>query len=313
MEDMAEEKLTEPADTVVVEDPPKLETTSTETKETGKPFKFGFSGSSSATDFSKVFSLGAPPSDSADGKDSKSFTFGSNTSLPPVESKEPPKSFTFGQASAKQDYTWTPDKPIKFDTPPSTKSSTFTFGQSSSAQPFKFGGLSTPIPPVPKFGAFGGTPPSAFGAFGGKNVSFSPPNLGFSFGGTKPELKPEQKPEEASVIEKTEDADGGGDAEDEVPVVSSEVDASGEEDEDTIFSERAKLIQRLSNAEYQADIDKRVNAGGKPEDVKQDRDYGVGVVRVNIHKQTGKGRILFRLEGSGRVVLVDPPLHVVDF
>ena len=83
--------------------------------------------------------------------------------------------------------------------------------------------------------------------------------------------------------------------------MTEEIGTAGEEDEETVFSERAKLIQRLSAAERAAEQEK----SGK--DVKLDRDYGVGVVRVNIHKTTGKGRILFRLEGSGRVILVHPP------
>jgi RanBP1 domain len=83
-------------------------------------------------------------------------------------------------------------------------------------------------------------------------------------------------------------------------VVSGEVGNEGEEDEETVFSERAKLIQRLPGAEWTTD---------EKGETKRDRDFGVGVVRINIHKESKKGRILFRLEGSGRVILVNPPTH----
>ena len=195
----------------------------------------------------------------------------------------------------KKDFTWTPDKPIKFDTPPSKlASSAFTFG-ASTAQPFQFGGLSTPVPPAPKFGTT-----SAFSAFGGQTVSLTPPSLGFSFGSMSAAPEKKEEPQLEAQPEEVQ-AEGEGEANDEPPVVTDEVGTAGEEDEETVFSERAKLIQRLSAAERAAEQEKN---GGK--EVKLDRDYGVGVVRVNIHKATKKGRILFRLEGSGRVILVLP-------
>ena len=237
----------------------------------------------------KPFSFPEKPSST---EQSKSFSFGGTTSESTKDStsSEAPKSFSFA---------WTPDKPIKFDTPPSTKpSSTFSFGQSSTApqQPFSFGGLSTPVPAAPpKFGSFGSS--SGFSAFGGSTVSFTSPNLGFSFG------QAVTKPDEEKTEPETQDTVAD---EDETPTNPpvEEIDTAGEEDEETIFSERAKLIQRLSAAERAKEIEKR---GGNADEVKMDRDYGVGVVRVNIHKETSKGRILFRLEGSGRVVLVSPP------
>jgi len=129
--------------------------------------------------------------------------------------------------------------------------------------------------------------------------------LGFSFGQSpaaiaKPEPPAAVEPPTSAETETVEAVD----AEDEPPVVSAEVGTEGEEDEETVFSDRAKLIQRLSNKERQKQIEKK--GGGNPNDVPVDRDYGVGVVRVNVHKETKRGRILFRLEGSGRVVLVPP-------
>ena len=192
---------------------------------------------------------------------------------------------------------------------PPPSSAPFAFGQSSSSgttQPFKFGGLSTPIPASPKFGTFA-SPTTSFGAaFTGQNVSFtSSPNLGFSFGQSPSATTKPADPPAATTEPETAEAEDAVE-EEEPPVVSEEIGAEGEEDEETVFSERAKLIQRLSNKERQKEIEKK---GGNPNEVKMDRDYGVGVVRVNVHKETKKGRILFRLEGSGRVVLVlSPPL-----
>lgn len=268
------------ADTIVVKQPPK-------------PFVFG----------AKITSKPSVPA---------SFT--DNNDEPPDESAEGPKTFTLGSSRPK-DYTWTPDKPIKFDTPPSTvntsniPTSTFAFGRSTS-QPFTFGGISTPAPP-PKFGSIG-TSPTKFGAFGGTNVSFTSPSLGFSFGQAKSEAKDEIEKKDEPESSQAE-AGHAEQEEDEVPKVSEEVGSAGEEDEDTVFSERAKLILRLSAAERQKEIEK---AGANPEDVKTDRDYGVGVVRVNVHKETKKARILFRLEGSGRAILVRAtfiPVLIIEF
>jgi hypothetical protein len=248
-----------------------------------------------------TLSFDAKPSTATE--QSKSFSFGATPSEP-KDSTDTSKSFSFG---VKKDYTWTPDKPIKFDTPPTAKpssSSTFAFGQQQ--QPFMFGGLSTPVPSAPKFGSFGSSP-SGFGAFGGSSVSFTSPNLGFSFGqATKPE---ENKPETQSEPE-IQDSAAAEDEENPPTIPIEEIPTAGEEDEETVFSSRAKLIQRLSTKERQLEIEKR---GGNPNDVKMDRDYGVGVVRVNVHKETSKGRILFRLEGSGRVVLVLSPPNTASF
>lgn len=273
-----------------------------------KPFVFGVKTTSTPTSAAaetaeqpipKPFSFGSTattttPKDSREQP--KTFTFGSTTTITKDSTTtEPPKPFSFS-APVKKDFTWTPDKPIKFDTPPSStiaKPAANPFG--SSSMPFQIGGISTPAPPAapPKFGSFGGSP-SAFGAFGGSNVSFTSPNLGFSFGQPKAESKQNEKEEKVEAEE----------GEEETPIVSEEVGNAGEEDEENIFSERAKLILRLSPAEKAKEVEKRVAAGGKAEDVKNDRDYGVGVVRVNVNKESKKCRILFRLEGSGRVVLV---------
>ena len=229
------------------------------------------------------------PANPSSPEQSKSFLFGGTTSESTKDStsSETPKSFSFA---------WAPGKPIKFDTPPTTKpSSTFSFSQSSTApqQPFSLGGLSTPVPAgPPKFGSFGST--SGFSAFGGSTVSFTSPNLGFSFGQAVPKSNEEKTEPESQDTAADED---------ETPTNPpiEEIDTAGEEHEETIFSERAKLIQRLSAAERAKEIEKH---GGNADEVKMDRDYGVGVVRVNVHKETSKGRILFRLEGSGKVVLV---------
>ena len=299
------------------------------------PFTFGAGGTDtkSTTSSGDMFGMGTTGTGTMDTKPTFNFgaTAGDSTTKPPFsfggDTTKP--TFTIGagppSTSAKTDYTWTPDKPIKFDTPPHSitssmsgtkpalpppSSAPFAFGQSSSSgttQPFKFGGLSTPIPASPKFGTFA-SPTTSFGAaFTGQNVSFtSSPNLGFSFGQSPSATKPADPPAATAEPEAAAAEEAG--EEEEPPVVSEEVGAEGEEDEETVFSERAKLIQRLSNKERQKEIEKK---GGNPNEVKMDRDYGVGVVRVNVHKETKKGRILFRLEGSGRVVLVlSPPLSL---
>ena len=267
---------------------------SAENAEQPPPVPFRFTGPP-PTEPLKPFIFGGTPSKEPQ-EPPKTFTFGSTATSD--ESQATTKPFTFS-ASANKDFTWTPDKPIKFDTPPSTMPKLPpppTFG---SSQPFQFGGISTPAPPAApsaaKFGSFGGSP-SAFSAFTGASTTFTSPNLGFSFGQTKSESKEESKEETQP--------EGEGEDEENAPPQPEEVGTAGEEDEENIFSERAKLILRLSPAEKQKEIDKRVAAGGKAEEVKGDRDFGIGVVRVNIHKETKKCRILFRLEGSGRVVLV---------
>jgi hypothetical protein len=279
-----------PADAASAQSEPEMQDT-IEVKEPPKSFVFDTKSS-------------FPNTPAADNKElPKTFAIGeSTTSDFSKDVPATPKPFTFAASSVKKDFTWTPDKPIKFDTPPSsnpqTASTMFTFGQSSSSQPFKFGGLTTPLPAPPKLG----TSPSAFNPFGGQSVSFTPPSLGFSFGQAKsdtPEAKSDSKDDSQTEQQSAEDNVG-----EDAPPVSEDIGAAGEEDEDTVFSERAKLILRLSAAERAKEVEKCVKAGGQEEDVKMDRDYGIGVVRVNIHKETKKGRILFRLEGSGRVVLV---------
>ena len=238
------------------------------TSTTSTPFTFGTTSSLGQTPFS---TFSAPPKQSDDSK--------------PYESTAS-KSFKFDVS--KKDFTWTPDKPIKFDTPPQSKPPSFS---QSTFRPFSFGGLSTPVPAAPKFPSTTtfSSAEQKFGAFTDASTETLSPNLGFSFG------QPSSAPEK-DTDENTDQMDDGG--EDAPPVVEGEVGREGEEDEETIFSERAKLIQRLSAAEAEAEAKK---TGGE---VKRDRDYGVGVVRVNVHKETKKGRILFRLEGSGRVILV---------
>ena len=241
------------------------------TSTTSTPFTFGTTSSLGQTPFS---TFSAPPKQSDDSK--------------PYESTAS-KSFKFDVS--KKDFTWTPDKPIKFDTPPQSKPPSFS---QSTFRPFSFGGLSTPVPAAPKFPSTTtfSSAEQKFGAFTDASTETLSPNLGFSFG------QPSSAPEK-DTDENTDQMDDGG--EDAPPVVEGEVGREGEENEETIFSERAKLIQRLSAAEAEAEAKK---TGGE---VKRDRDYGVGVVRVNVHKETKKGRILFRLEGSGRVILVGPP------
>ncbi|CAK7903179.1 nucleoporin Nup2p [[Candida] anglica] len=248
----------------------------TEKKDDAKPaFSFGAPVATEKKDEPKpAFSFGTPATEKKD--DSKpAFSFG--TTAPPVvsEKKEDSKpSFTFGAPAT------TGSKPaLSFGAAASTESKpAFSFG--SATKPASSFGESTPF----SFGSSDQTKP-AF-SFGSKPNDSKPASaFNFASNGTAP----------------TPTTNGSATADDAVeeeeanvnftPVASlgnEKVDTSktGEEDEELLYTKRAKLMLFVPSNKEQPYANK-----------------GLGELKVLKNNQTNKSRILVRADGGLRVLL----------
>jgi hypothetical protein len=277
---------------------------------------FDFKGTSTPTFSSNVFSV---PTNITNGSQ------GEKLEVDPPQTKETKPIFTFGAAvsdtekkETPKDFSWTPDKGIKFSNEPSTGMFQFVnplaspsiqneepvennaFKAASPSAGFSF--ISPSQPPTtsisaPSFALPSSEPKPAGFLFGSTPTpdSATPNPISFSFlsqqsGDQKDGLKPVEDAEANN--EEGQPQDGIVEphsilSEDEVHAIRD-----GEEDEDTVFSVRGKVNVLRSQANK--------NIGD------QDwADLGVGEVRVNVHKETHQARVICRqYEGLAKVTMV---------
>jgi len=270
-----------------------------------------FGSSSSQIGSSSVF--GQPSAATPSTTPSKPFTgfsFGPSMSTP--------KTSPFGQLSAPNDsapasdvdaslgdHTWKVDSPIKFGatsaapivqvTSPSPSKSPFgsLFGSPQ-------GGASTEAPSKATSGLFGST-------------STKSPNVGFGFSTdspSNPTLSTLQPPSDApandlsratspgasSAADSTEGhgTDGAADEEHEQHEQLDLTKGPGEEDEETLFEVRSRALTHDN-------------------ETKDWISKGVGPLRVLKHSETGKTRILMRLNPSGKIVINAALLSSIEY
>jgi len=212
-------------------------------------FTFGTQTSDAGTTQPAAFSFGSGPKEVP----TSAFQFGMQSN----DKKDEAQDATKQSATSPGNFTWSADRGIKFDTPPS-------FGNPVSTPASAFGNpLSTP-----SASPFGSKP------------AFPSAGVGFSFGTPSVDSKLDNS-------EGVADGDGTGGEEDDVHDKADKVDLAsgraGEEDETTLFSTRAKVLERQEDGRFEV--------------------LGLGTLRLNQRKDdVSRIRILLRAEGSGRVV-----------
>ncbi|EMR11212.1 hypothetical protein PNEG_00802 [Pneumocystis murina B123] len=181
------------------------------------------------------------------------------------------------------DFSWTPNKGIKFATSPSNNNDNNDNNNNNNNTADK----------TPKFQFLN---PLSTGKFVNENISQHKPNesVGFEFGSkTNPgfsfgqisTFNPTFTNFEQKNVSTTETAED--DVFPQEPRTNDDLIAAkgeGEENEDTIFTTKAKIYKYF---------------------VKENRfsDLGIGILKLNIDKDTSKARVLARLEGSGKVII----------
>jgi len=270
-----------------------------------------FGSSSSQTGGSSVF--GKPSSATPSTAPSKPFTgfsFGPSMSTP--------KTSPFAQLSAPNDnapasdadaslgdHTWKVNSPIKF-------------GATSAAPSVQ---VTSPSPSKSPFGSLFGSPQgnasteapgkSTLALFG--STSTKGPNVGFGFSTDSPsnptsstlqppsdapanDLSRATSPGASSAADSTEGhgTDGAADEEQEQQEQLDLTKGPGEEDEDTLFEVRARALTHDN-------------------ETKEWISKGVGPLRVLKHSETGKTRILMRLDPSGKIVINAALLSSIEY
>lgn len=270
-----------------------------------------FGSSSSQIGSSSVF--GKPSSATPSTVPSKSFTgfsFGPSMSTP--------KTSPFGQLSTPSDsvpasdadtslgdHTWKVDSPIKF-------------GATSAAPTVQ---VTSPSPSKSPFG-------SLFGSIQGSALTEAPhkatsdlfgststksPNVGFAFSTDSPsnpisstlqppsdapanDLSRATSPGASSAADSTEGhgTDGAADEEHEQHEQLDLTKGPGEEDEETLFEVRSRALTHDN-------------------ETKDWSSKGVGPLRVLKHSETGKTRILMRLDPSGKIVINAALLSSIEY
>lgn len=279
IDEAAKEKKSSPPKSS--EQTPKFTFGETSAKETPK-FSFG---NAEKTESPKTFSFGA-----ADKPEAPKFSFGKS-----AESAETPK-FTFSSSSE------TTEAP-KFNFGKSTEAPKFTFGNSGSSETPKFNFGKTESNEVPKFN-FGKTESNEAPKFNfGKSDTTESPKFnfgtpssgGFSFqanaekANTSTPAPTAKAPFQFTVSapsfkigDKKEESVGDDEDEQNEPQQDFTGKGAGEENEDAVLEERAKLYS-LEDGKYEV--------------------KGLGILRVLVHKETKKSRVVVRADGSGRVLL----------
>ncbi|KAL2313794.1 Nucleoporin nup61 [Schizosaccharomyces pombe] len=168
-------------------------------------------------------------------------------------------------------FSWTPDKPIKFDTP--EKKFTFTNPLSSKKLP-----ASSDVKP-PSAAAVGfsfGTTTNPF--------SFAAPKSSFPTSSTPASVGAEKSEETSNgnKSEQEEKENGNDETRSNDSLVSGK--GKGEENEDSVFETRAKIYRFDATSKSYSDI-------------------GIGPLKINVDRDTGSARILARVEGSGKLLL----------
>ena len=250
-------------------------------KEEAKPAStFGtFSAPAPSADSKPSFSFSAPVQRTAtENKDSSkpSFTFGAmGKENSNDEAKKP--SFTFGTST-------TSEKPAESSKP------SFTFGKASTGStPFTFGKQETDKKdekkPTFTFGATAASTVPAF-SFGANKSEEAPPqgeSSGFKFSLPFASSAPTSDKDTAKEVSEKNSEDASAEAQEE-PSKTLNL-SNGEENENLLFSQRAKLM--IFNTETKA-YDSR----------------GVGELKVLQNKEDNtKARILCRSDGMGHILL----------
>jgi nucleoporin NUP2 len=219
---------------------------------------------------------------------SSTTTFGSTTSTKPDVK---PFSFStsnsagfsgFGNSSGAPTPALSTTATAGSSVPPSTKPFSFTTPLSTPGTPFAFGagspkGNTTPRPGGSVGFSFGNSPPR-------KDAP------GFPFGASvsaavtpKSEKGPSDEEKEQTKEGESEKPAGEGEVADGEEVDRAQTAGAGEENEDTLYSSRARVLR----------FNKTAWVG-----------VGIGQFKIKYDRETKKRRILHRLEGTGRVVVV---------
>lgn len=274
---------------------------------------FSFGSTEKKDDKPAAFSFGSTPDTSKD--DSKpAFTFGSTNKSSDTNKEEPSSKplFSFGSSSTSEDKKEEGEtkKPFTFgfsdtanttNTPTSGPSS--IFGKSAEASQddgkpkFTFGSGDTTWSPEKgiKFGTLGNqntatttTNTQTGFSFGSGAASNNDSPFKFSFGGSASAASAQQTSDNNNNNDSSADAGNNdnengddGDANNEAQKNLSEK-GPGEENEDVVYEKKAKVYEFV-DGEYKV--------------------HGVGPLRVLVHKENKKGRVLVRAEGSGRIII----------
>ncbi|KAI8610927.1 hypothetical protein BC830DRAFT_1172313 [Chytriomyces sp. MP71] len=158
-----------------------------------------------------------------------------------------------------------PVAPFSFSSTNATAGS--TFGSTTSSTGFSFSSINAPT--IPSFGGSG-----TFSAGGG---------TGFSFAGLAPSTGTPAAPAAANTAANENEEDDEAQKDEQIDPATL-MRGAGEADETTIREFRAKAFL----------FDNTKKAWG---------NLGLGTLKLNRHNVTGKGRILVRAEGSGRVLV----------
>jgi nucleoporin NUP2 len=216
-----------------------------------------------------------------------SFSFGAKGAAPPSSpAASTTPAFSFGAKGA--------DTPVPSAAPSTAAAPSFIFGAPAQPPSFTFGSASTEAaatPPAFNFARLGPTPPVAgatakvptFPTFGlpapSALSSFLPPAAATT---TASGAAAGEEPRPGAEGERE------GEEEDTFPAEEQVGDAlmtgAGEEEEDTRFTVKCKLFS-------------------KPTATADWTPIGVGPLKLNVHRTSGRCRILHRAEGSGRILL----------
>ncbi|ELU41676.1 ranBP1 domain-containing protein [Rhizoctonia solani AG-1 IA] len=170
----------------------------------------------------------------------------------------------------------TPSKAFTFTNPLSTPGTPFAFGAGSPK------GNTTTAKPAGSVGfSFGASPPRKeptsfpFGAVSGPTSAAATPK---SEAGHATSDDDKDKPKEGESTENKTDEEPDTD--------KAQTNGAGEENEDTVFGARARVLRFYNQAWV---------------------GVGIGQFKIKYDRETKKRRVLHRLEGTGRVVLVSGP------
>ncbi|QRW05445.1 Ran-specific GTPase-activating protein 1 [Ceratobasidium sp. AG-Ba] len=217
-------------------------------------FTFG-SSTPSANPFAKV--------------DAKPFSFNTSNSAAPAPSPALSTTATSGSSVAPS------SKPFSFSTPLSTPGTPFAFGAGSPK------GGATPKPGGGSVGfSFGNSPPRKETASAGFPFGSIPASTGSGASSAAQTPKGEHGSDEEKP--KETEGEGGDSAAAEPDEDKSQAEGAGEENEDTLYAARARVLRFYKQAWV---------------------GVGIGSFKIKYDRETKKRRVLHRLEGTGRLVL----------
>ncbi|OLL26187.1 Nucleoporin nup61 [Neolecta irregularis DAH-3] len=244
------------------------------------------------------FSFGSANRESAEDKPSSVFGISVKSDNPPVFTFNPSKTdkptispFTFGSTTTKSEPppTSVSGPPFVFKAPENKPSFSFESSKTTDDKSEKpKAESSTPSNPAGNFSwtpgrgiKFGSAPTFSFANPISSSESvpntFKSSDVGFSF---TPQPKTEPSPEKDEENDSSDDKESKD--EDSKKEDLALAKGEGEEDEETIYSGRTKVTKYINgHLELQ----------------------GVGISKVNLNSKTGKGRIICRVEGNGKIIM----------